>query len=387
MNKILYIHHAIGMGGAPRSLSMLIAGLNRTRFEPIVVMPKRSGNKAVKSLFLDAGAKVIEEIPVRPFNGSQVAPCATMMEKAYALTAFPLLAQLTKRLTDDLEPDIVHLNSTCLVAAARGVATSRYPCPTIAHVREPLLPNRWGRLLASLNRRYVNYYIAIDEAGLASIGDNIANGTVVRNFVDTKKFYPNAKLRGQLRNAYGWGADDVVFLLLSRIAHSNGVLELIDHIEAESDELNKAAHFVIAGFEGNGTDYSNEARRRIDAHQRCQMLPFINDVPGLLNAADVVVAPYLTSHSARCIFEGGGVGKPALVSRLPNLMEQIKEGETGISFDLSEPVAFRNAVNRFCDPIERARLGVGALNFTATHFSAETNIARTEDVYERLLNP
>jgi len=173
---------------------------------------------------------------------------------------------------------------------------------------------------------------------------------------------------------------------LSRIAHSNGVLELLDHIEAKEDELDGAARFVIAGFGEDRSDYTNEARRRIAANHRCTALPFINDVPGLLNAADVVVAPYLTSHSARCVFEGGAVGKPALVSRLPNLLEQIKEGETGISFDLSNAVAFTNAVNQLCDTEERNRMGNNALKFATANFNAETNIARIQDVYERLLN-
>lgn len=386
MKRILYFHHAIGMGGAPRSLSMLIAGLDRSRFEPIVAMPRRPGNEAVKSLFVEAGAQVIEKVPIRPFNGSEVAPCRTLSQKAYSLAAFPLLSRLARQLAEDFRPDIVHLNSTCLVAAARGVTLSNCTCPTIAHVREPLLFNRWGRLLARLNRKYVDYFIAIDEAGLASIGENRPNGVVIRNFVDLKSFRPDAEVRRSVRDRHGWRAEDIIFLLLSRISESNGVLPLLDLVESVDRDLASEAKFVIAGFEKYGTAYADEARERIDAHHRCEALPFTHNVSGLLNAVDVVVAPYLTSHSARSVFEGGAVGRPALVTRHPNLLEQIEEGETGIAFDLDDPAQFTNAVNRLCHSTERVGMGAKARDFARANYSAEANIAKTQDVYRRLLS-
>ena len=387
MKRILYIHHAIGMGGAPRSLAMLVEGLDRARYEPIIAMPMRPGNEAVKSLFLQAGATVIEEVAIRPFNGSEVAPCCKLKEKAYALAAFPLLVRLIRRMVENLKPDIVHLNSTCLVAGALGVAFSSAACPTIAHVREPLLANRWGRLLAALNRRYVDYFISIDEAGLASVGVNVPNSTVVRNFVDTNIFFPDVALRTSVREEHGWKADSVVFLLLSRVSKSNGVLELLDAIQSRDAAIDPAAQFVIAGFEEVRSDYELEALRRIKVQPRCRWLPFTKNVPGILNAADIIVAPYLTSHSARCVFEGGAVGTPALITRLPNLMEQIREDETGLSFNFTNTLGFQHAVNRLCKAAERGRLGNAARDFTLAHFSADANIAKVEAVYERLLNP
>lgn len=384
--KILYIHHAIGLGGAPKSLSFLISGLDPNRFEPYVCMPKRPGNEAVVNMFADAGAQVIEEKDVRPFNGSTVAECSTLKDRAYAVLSYRSTVACAKKVTNQINPDIVHLNSTCIVAAAKGAHQANPSTPVIAHVREPLLQNWWGRMLARMNLRHVDHFISIDKYGLQSIGgDARERGDVVYNFVDRNKFYPDPSKTKAIEGQHSWNGK-TVFLSLSRIAKFNGTLKLAQMIESLGDRVHPDAHFVFAGFHQPHDEYSKQTAAVIDRLNNCSRLEFVPDPVSLLQSISVVVAPFLTPHSARSVFEGAAVGKPALVSNLPNLQELIMEGTTGLSFDFNAPSSFVDAVEQLSDPKVREDFGDAAAQFAMETFDQQTNVAKIISIYENLLS-
>lgn len=383
--KILYIHHATGLGGAPRSLGFLIAGLNRDEFEPIVVMPKREGNDAVKRIFVESGAEVIEETDIRPFHGSTVAPCLDWKQRAYAVLSYNRLVASAKRVVSELKPDIVHLNSTCVVGAGKGAHLADPNVPVIAHVREPLLQNWWGRMLARMNRRYVDWFVAIDQFGMDSIGLQQTRGDVVYNFVDREKFKPDSEVAASKRQSIGWRDDQVVFLSLSRVAKSNGALELAELVKQCESELDPTALFVVAGFDESSTGYAQSARQVLEASDRCQTMPFTNDVIAVIDAAQIIIAPFTSAHSARSVFEGAAMGKPALVTNLPNLKELIVEKETGMVFELADRQSFIDSVNLLCDPNTRESMGHAAFDLAAERFDSNRNIEKTMQIYRNLL--
>jgi glycosyltransferase involved in cell wall biosynthesis len=383
--RLLYFHHAHDPGGAVRSLAALVAGLDKQQIEPIVAIPDRPGADEVRALLEKAGATVIAERHIRPFHGSTVVPVSTLREKIYSLAGLFPLALLARKLVKQLNPDVVHLNSTSVVGAAIGTRLSGARKPVIAHVREPLLPNRWGRWLASLNRKFVDHFISIDAEGIRSLGQPSPAGSVIFNFVDTDVFRPDAARRATERSARGWGDDDVVFLSLSRITAANGALELVRSIGDRDDRIDKRARFAIAGFEGGGGAYQQQVQEAVDRSSRCDAIGFTHDVRGLIDAADVIVAPFTTPHSARSVFEGAAMGRPALVTKLPNLQELIVEGETGLAYDRFDPDELIDAVNRLCRPDERRSFSDAAFRFAGEQFAARTNVARTVAVYHRLM--
>ncbi len=383
----MYFHHAIGLGGAPKSLSLLIAGLDKQTYEPIVVMPKRTNNDQVKKMFLDAGAEVVEEADIRPFNGSEVAPCVSLKDRAYAVLSYNRLVGCARETVTRVKPDIVHLNSTCLVGAAKGAHIAFPALPVIAHVREPLLSNWWGRNLARMNRRHVDRFISIDRYGLKTIGGNADQaGDVIYNFVDRDVFQADPKSASQKRAKMGWENEQTVFLFLSRVSPSNGALELAKLINLVSGELEPAVRFAFAGFKEPMNEYAIAAAKEIDRSQLCERLEFDPDPVGLINAADVIIAPFTTPHSARSVFEGAALGKPAIVSDVPNLIELIVEGKTGFSFSLSDPSQFVSAVEKLCDSNLRQQFGQAACDFARDNFDQQTNVQKTVAVYEKLLS-
>ncbi|MCP9234073.1 glycosyltransferase family 4 protein [Mesorhizobium sp. LMG 17147] len=385
VKKVLYFHHATSLGGAPRSLSLLVKGLDRERFQPIVVMPRRVDNDAVKALFSEAGAEVLEERDIRPFHGSSVAPNHKFSGRTYAIASYPLTARCAKRVVKAVRPDLVHLNSTCMVAAAAGAHMASPKLPVIAHVREPLLSNRWGRVLAGLNRKHVNAFISIDEAGLKTLGGNNIDGTVVYNFVDEATFHTDISLGGKYKRDQAWDADEVVFLFLARVAPSNGVLELVRLVESITQKLHPAARFVIAGFPKIKTGYALEAYEATRQSTRCAALDFVETPVPLMLASDVIIAPFTEPHSARSVFEGAALGKPSLVANIPHLAELVIDGHTGKVFSWHNSDSFVSAVNELCDGDKRVQMGRNSVGFAVDNFSSGAGVERTMSVYDRML--
>lgn len=348
-------------------------------------MPRREGNDAVKALFREAGAEVLEERDIRPFNGSSVAPNHKLKDRAYAIASYPLTARCAKRLVNDVRPDLVHLNSTCLVAAAAGAHKASPGLPVVAHVREPLLSNRWGRALASLNRGNVNAFISIDEAGLETLGSKDVDATVIYNFVDDETFHADPRLGEKYRREQGWNADEVVFLFLARVAPSNGILELVRLIEANLQNLHPSARFVVAGFPSSKAGYALAAYKAVTQSARCTALDFVEAPLSLMLASDAIIAPFTEPHSARSVFEGAALGKPSVVANVPHLNELVKDGRTGAVFDWEEPGTFVSAVNDLCNDDGRREKGQASLEFAKANFSSKTAIDKTMAVYDRLL--
>ena len=385
MKKILYFHHAIGDGGAPRSLSLLMSGLRDSEFSATVVMPDRPGSGLIADMFCETGAKVILEKDIRPFHGSEVARADTMKERAYAALSYRSLVSAAKRLVQHIEPDIVHLNSTCLVGAGKGAHLANDDLPVIAHVREPLLQNWWGIMLAGMNRRHVDHFISIDNAGLDSIGIyKPSNTDVIRNFVDPTVFHPCEDSRLKKRKELGWTENETVFLSLSRVEAFNGAANLAELVTSVSENLAPAARFVLAGFYGKSS-YEQHTRSLIQKSDRCSAISFDPDPASLINAADVIIAPFISPHSARSVFEGSATGKPAIVSDLPNLTELIVEGKTGFAFRYHQPDSFISAVNSLCDQPKRTAFGNAALKFAEENFFLQANVGKTLDVYRNLI--
>lgn len=385
--RVLYFHHASNPGGAPRSLALLIGKLVSRGVEAIVAMPDRTGNEFVASLFTQAGARVIQERDIRPFHGSTVAPNRLLQEKLYALYGYWPLARCSRRLVTELKPDIVHLNSTALVAAAHGSHLGQPGVPVIAHVREPLLDNHWGGLLRRLNRHHVDHFISIDETGDKSVSASAKSRDIVRNSAGDAFFRLTEDDRTHARAALGWDDDRLTLLSLSRLTPSNGACELAEAIKRVECYLPRPVRVVFAGFaQHSGSAYETAARVAIAEAKSCVAMPFINDVLQAIVACDAIVAPFLTNHSARSVFEGAAAARPALVSRVPNLTELITEGQTGVTYTPGNDNELVSAIERLCDDEIRTAMGEAARALAQERFSETQNADAVLAIYAKLLD-
>lgn len=387
MHHVLYFHHATTLGGAPRSLALLLGQIDNARFKATVTLPDRHGNEHVAALFANCGAEVIQENHLRPFHGSTVARCDSFTERLHAIAAFLPTAVRSMRIIKMTKPDLIHLNSTCLPAVAFGARLARTNAPIVAHIREPLLSNRWGRLLAGLNRLLVDHFISIDQYGLASLGlSDTSRSEVVFNSAPKKITLTSSETREANRKKIGLRPEDIVFLSLSRIAQSNGAIELSRLVCNCESDLPPNVHFVIAGFQQPLSPYAAQAFDLINQSSRLTAVPFCNEAELLIDACDAIIAPFTTPHNARSVLEGAAAGKPSFITNLPNLVELIIPGTTGFIFDLSLPEQFVELIQTFSSDRElRKSCAQACREKFLKDFDQTTNAKAVMRCYDNLL--
>jgi glycosyltransferase involved in cell wall biosynthesis len=120
------------------------------------------------------------------------------------------------------------------------------------------------------------------------------------------------------------------------------------------------------------------------AREHVRLLGQRNDVPRLLQAADVFVLMSQREGLSFALVEAMAHGLPSVVADIPENIETI--GDSGIAVPYGDADAVANALQRLAaDPDERGKLAARARRRAADEFSAEQMIEGTRAVYDGVL--
>jgi len=403
--RVLYVHHAQGLGGAPLSLLYLLKSLDRTRYEPVVAclhdgeaadLFRRNGFEVhIWSEVSDFAHATVGWYPLHDPRGMRA-----FVDRSVRLLPSALRA---KKAIMSLNPDLVHLNSSTLITVAIGARWAGVPC--VWHVREPVHGGYLG-LRRFWLRRAMNILpdavIYICEENRMAWQDH-GLGEVIYNFVDFARFDRNVSGE-QMRHELGLEPTDKVVLLLGGLNKVKGARELVLAMDQVRRRIPNA-RCVIAGYAGvdeNGLSrtrrilryfglrgYADSVAKLIEDKGLSDyvLLPgWFQNVPELIAAADVVAVPWTTPHFARPVIEAGAMARPVVGFQVGGVEEVVQHGVTGL---LVPPGDVEAAADALCtilsDGTLAHHLGDGGYQQALRLFDAKTNARRTVAVYERIL--
>lgn len=406
MRTVLYFHHGGAIGGAPLSLLYLLRQLDRTRYTPIVVTTRPG---PVLDIYRDEG---IETTVADDLAGSIVDFSHTTLEwynlrhwwpLPGRLLRFPASIRHARRIVEHFKPDLVHVNSSTLAAAAIGAHQTGVP--VVWHIREPLARGyfglRWAWLRGIIHRTAARV-VSISEydASLLRSSDRIR---IIHNFVDLTHF--DRTLSGQsVRAELGVPPDAKIVLMLGGLSPPKGTLTFVQALPRVL-AANPAAVFVIAGPPPSPTDrdglrglikrllgtdaYQQRVTRDLDRLESDDRLIFAGvrgDIPELLAASDLLVFPSTVPHFARPVIEAGAMGVPAVASDVGGPAELIAHNETGLLVPPNDPAALADAILELLrDPARAAAMGEAGFERARQHYNAAINAPATLALYEELL--
>jgi glycosyltransferase involved in cell wall biosynthesis len=199
---------------------------------------------------------------------------------------------------------------------------------------------------------------------------------VIPNGIDLSRFdgAPAADL--------GLPDDAVVFGFVGRYEEKKGITELglawPSVVEAVPN-----AHLVFVGW----GHLEEPVREQLGATPNVHWLGFRKDIPELMNAFDVLVAPFHIEGFGLVLVEAMAAGKPVVAARATSLPEIIRDGVDGRLVTKEDPVSIAEGMIELGrDASLRARMGASGHARAYEKYSWTTMVEEHERLLDDVLN-
>jgi glycosyltransferase involved in cell wall biosynthesis len=334
--RLLAVHHGGGIGGAPVSLLKLLAALNRAEFAPQAVFTE-PGDLTSYAQELEISAEVVPTGGAFFYSAHARLRPRTM---ARFLRTFPEAVQSARRALRERRPDLLHLNTSVLLAWAAAARRERVPLVWV--VREVLGPNPWlRRWHAEFILRHARRTVAISDAVAACFPRPVER---VYNAVDLREFRLDLLNDASgVRSELGLSPDSSVLMLVGSVQRPKGhwlMLDALAQLPIDTDLV------LVTGGVTPGYVRSTRGRlkrllripldnldlllndaRRLGLGKQVRVTGFRRDVARVMAAADVVVFPSLAPEGfGRPIIEAMALARPVVATDVGPSRELIGPG-------------------------------------------------------------
>lgn len=374
--RVLFFIPTMGLGGTQRQLLTVLKHLDRTRWEPELVMlddPDKFFEPAIRELgvpvtYLNDRRRGYWAFPVtwRLFRHLRARPCHVLHGWLHQAAAWGAIAGT-------------------LAGIPVLIGSLRSERPT----RVPWFFSRWQRGLDILTARLQTCLIANSEAvrrehrhwafvpdrTLRTISNGIdVNGAPVVDGVQ----------RARLRTELGLPPETPCIGIIGRLSPEKDhgtFLRAARLILAKEPD----ARFLIVGSGPLRPAITSEIAR-LGLGDRVRLLGDRKDVHALLGLMDVLVLTSTTEGLPNALLEAAAAGTPVVTTAAGGAVEVVVDGETGFVVPCGDADAVAGRVlDILKDGVLRKRLAEAATNRIRKHFSAERAAAAIQACYARAL--
>lgn len=390
--RVLYVEMAHAFGGSIVSLYQLVRGLDRERYEPVVLFYRP--NPFVRR-FEEAGAKVLVLGNAAPPAGvgrpAAPAPRRRPNPLAEYLAILRQIGPGTLRLLRLIRQegiDLVHGNDVLISNREAVLAAALAGVPYISHVRAFERLTWFDRRLTRWVHTCIYISHAIAEAHVAQ-GVPAERGVVIYNALDPEEFAATGD-RDAVRARLGLSPAHQVVGITGRLVAWKGH-EVFLRAVAELAPARPMLRALIAG----GTDPTEPAylehlkalAQELGIADRVIFAGYWERIVELLPALDVLVHCSVKPEPfGRVIIEGMAAGVPVVGANAGAVPEIITDGETGLLVPPGDAPALAQAVGRLLDDAPLAEMvRQRALEHVRRRFSLEAHAAQVQAVYAHVL--
>jgi glycosyltransferase involved in cell wall biosynthesis len=370
MNKIKVVHIVpmLSPGGAERVAVHIVRGLNRKRYEPVVVSFTGRVECDLDCLLEEAGVEV-------RYLGKRPGFDYRMYARLH-----PVLREC--------QPDIVHTHLHVLRYALPSLlllqrASLLHTVHNLAE-REIESTARWIQRYA-LNHGVLPVAVAEEVALSLRRLYGIQQCRVISNGIPTDCYASPKTPRSEWRTRQGFGDDDVLFVCVARFAPQKNHVLLLKAF-AQGPASDPKAHLVLVG-EGVLQEQLEERAKNLGLTRQIHFLGLRTDIPDVLSAMDVFVLSSDWEGNPLSVMEAMASGLPIVSTAaggVPDLFESGKEGfivQPGDAQGLSHSMA-----SLLGDQEARRSLGRAAARRAKENFDVSTMVQAYEELYENMVD-
>lgn len=363
---VLLVDHAEAMGGAERSLLLLLSHLDRTRYTPLLACTPSP--LAVEARALGIRTLVVDMPKIR----RQADAPLMLLRGALAL------ARVIRRERAVLVHSNVMRASFYAALAARLAGR-----PLVWHVRDIHGEGWYLRLMCRLSARA----IAISRAVAAPI-PCASRTSIVYNGLDLAGFESADGKR--FRAELGLSPEQPLVGIVGRLVPWKGQRDFLD-AAARVLQRHPEARFAVVGdaLFSSEHDEAAELRRYAEGLGIVGSVRFTghrDDVADVMAGLDLLVHCSVAEPFGRVLIEGMATRRPVVAYADGGVPEIVADGVTGLLTPPSDTQALANAIDALLDdPVRRATMGEAGRQRVAQRFTAEAIARQVEALYDDIL--
>ncbi len=196
---------------------------------------------------------------------------------------------------------------------------------------------------------------------------------VIYNGIDCARF-ADASARERVRAELGAGPDDPVIVMVGELTSRKNHRVVVERLAALRARHPGLQLWIV----GEGPERASLAAAAGEG-DALRLLGFRDDVPDLLQGADLFCHPALREGFGYAIAEAMAAGKPVIAARASNIPEIVLDGETGLLAAPDDGAAWETAIGGLlADPERAAALAAAGRERARARYALDRMLDETE---------
>jgi glycosyltransferase involved in cell wall biosynthesis len=377
MINILFIHQSADLYGSDKTLLQLLTYLDRTKFNPVVVIPingplKDELEKVNIEVFITPVLKLYRNI-VTPKNGLKF------------FSEYKKAIHFLDEINEKHKFDIIYSNTLAVLLGM--IYAKKRKIKHIWHVHEIIVhPKIIANFFPKLLNKYADSIVCNSIATLNNLTQRIPQikdkSIVIYNGVEPI----NEVKTSVCKTDFGFKTNDIIITLVGRIYRLKGhKLLLSSFIKQFSNQENVKLLFVGSPVIGQ-EKYLYEVEKIIKTNlitDKVKILPFTKNLNSIWQITDIAVMPSTEAESFGLVaVEAMMAKKPVIGSNHGGLTEIIINNKTGLLFEPNNENELSEAIQYLIDhPKERLEIGENGKNSVIEKFSITSYIQNFENLF------
>ena len=363
---VVYFTDSPAFGGSEQAILILLAGLDRQRWNPVLIHHAEPGLAPLVAGARQLGVRTWAAPRMRGRHGSLYVPGFVRALRA-------------------LRPAVFHAHLVQPLACTYPrLSAILARIPAIVATEHLFVGLPWPRSvrLEQVLARWIDRYIAVSHDVArhlrAALGFPPHKLQVVHNGIPLPPSppAPDSTLRAGLQG----GTERPIVLTVARLHPQKGLNYLL-----EAATQIPEAMFALAG-DGPERAALEAQVAALGLGERVAFLGHRTDIPALLASCDLFVLPSLFEGLPLSVLEAMAAGKPVIATAVGGTAEAVSHGKTGLLVPAGDAGALAAAIRiLLSNPPLATHLGQAGLASAQREFSAATMVQRVTAIYDDIL--
>lgn len=280
---------------------------------------------------------------------------------------------------DDLQPDIVYVNSAVSLAGAIAARRRRLPC--IWHLRE-LFADVGGEMrvpggFKSLARTVISVLSDLTVVNSRAVAENMlgssrSSSTVIVPNAAGQEFFNLSLSKKQARAELGLPQDRVILGVPGTLRPMKGHTFVFDAIPAIRERIPELYVPITGGTDGPYAKTLMDAVKRSGLGSTVRFMGSVERMPAFYQACDAVCIPSRSEPFGRTVIEAFASGIPVVASAVGGIREIVTHDQNGLLVEFGATSALADAIVRvLSDRKLAARLSSNARRDSEERYTEE----------------